>query len=31
VGALWNGLYGNAKIKQGAPLAILSSGEQVPL
>lgn len=31
VGALWGGLYGNAKIVLGAPSALLASGEVVPL
>jgi hypothetical protein len=31
VGALWGGVYGAAKISKGEPLAVLSSGERVPL
>lgn len=31
VGTLWGGVYGNAKIHKGEPLAVLSSGERVPL
>ena len=31
VGELWSGVYGHAKIYQGEPLAVLSSGERVPL
>jgi hypothetical protein len=28
---LWGGKYGNAKVHKGEPLAVLSSGEKVPL
>lgn len=28
---LWGGIYGSAKIEQGEPRAVLSSGEVVPL
>jgi hypothetical protein len=31
VGALWGGIYGNAKILRGSPSAVLASGEVVPL
>ena len=31
VGDLWGGVYGNAKIHEGEPLAVLSSGEQIAL
>lgn len=31
VGSLWGGLYGVAKIVKGEPMAVLSSGERVPL
>lgn len=31
VGALWKGIYGHAKVYQGEPLAVLSSGERVEL
>lgn len=29
--ALWVGVYGTAKIHKGEPMAVLSSGERVPL
>lgn len=31
VGPLWGGVYGSAKIIEGEPLAVLASGEKVPL
>src|SRR5690606_13255107 len=31
VGPLWGGVYGNAKIEQGDPLAVLADGRRVPL
>lgn len=31
IGALWVGVYGTAKIHRGEPMAVLSSGEKVPL
>lgn len=31
VGALWCGVYGNAKVHKGEPLAVLSSGKRIPL
>jgi hypothetical protein len=31
VGPLWGGTFGTAKVHEGAPMAVLSSGEKVPL